>query len=74
MTMPFSKLVTKDFHKEVYVNFVDYFVIASDQKFLIRRIKDESVTEMMIPVQNTLHCSGSTMWITWISSRLPPPS
>ena len=50
--MPFRKFVTTDFHKEVYVNFVGYFVIVSDQKFLIQRFKDEGVTEMMIPVQN----------------------
>ena len=29
-----------------------YYVIVSDQKFLIHRFKDEGVTEMMIPVQN----------------------
>lgn len=50
--MPLPKFVTTEFHKEVYVKFVDYVVIVSDQKFLIQRIEDEDVTEMMIPVQN----------------------
>ena len=50
--MHFRKSAEIDFHKEAYVNFVGYFVIVSDQKLLIHRIKDEGVTEMMIPVQN----------------------
>ena len=31
---------------------VDYFVIVSDQKFLIQGFKNEGVTKVMIPVQN----------------------
>ena len=59
MTVPHPKFVEKDFHKEVYVNFGDYFVIVSDQKFLIMRIKDEGVTEMMILVQNLVALLGN---------------
>ena len=50
--MPIRKFADIDFHKEAYVNFVDYFVIVSDQKSLILRLKDKGVTETMIPVQN----------------------
>ena len=41
-----------DFHKEAYVINVDYFVIVSDQKFLIHGFKNKGVTKVMIPVQN----------------------
>ena len=42
--MPLRKCATTDFHKEVYVDFVDYFVIVADQKFLIQRFEGEGVT------------------------------
>ena len=52
LTMPLRKFAEIDFHKEAYVSFVGYFVIVSDQKFLIHRFKDKGVTVMMIHVQN----------------------
>ena len=48
--MPFPKLVTDYVHKKAYVIYVGYFVNASDQRFLIERVKGEGVTELTIPV------------------------
>ena len=52
LTILVPKLVAEYFHKEVYVNYADYFVIASDQKFLIEKVMDEDVTDLTIHVRD----------------------
>ena len=61
------KVCRKCFRKEDYVDYVCYSLIASVQKFLVERVEDEDVTELMTPVR-TFSISGRTTWITRITS------
>ena len=45
-------LILDHVHKEAYVTYGGYPVNASDQEFLIERVKGEGVTELTIPVHN----------------------
>ena len=55
--MPVPKFVMKYFQNEDYVDYVGYFAIASDQKFLVERVEDEDVTELAIPVRNLVRAA-----------------
>ena len=57
MTKLVPKFVMKYFHEEDYGDYVGYFVIASDQKFLVERVEDEDVTELAIPVRNLVRAA-----------------
>ena len=55
---------------------VDYFEIALDQKFLIKKVMDEDVMDLTFHVRDFV-CAlleKISTWIAWTSSRLPPPS
>ena len=60
-------------HKEVYVIYGDYFVIASIQKLLIEKVLDEDVTGLTIHVRD-FYDGGPrrSTWFAWTGSRLTP--
>ena len=66
MTIPVSNLVTEYFHKEVYVNYVGYFVISSDQKFLIEKVMDEDVTDLTIHVQDFICALLEKIYVDYV--------
>ena len=57
------------------MNYVDHFVIDSDQKFLIKEVMDENVTGLTIHVRDFICALLEKIYVDCVdSSRLLPPS